>query len=301
MDVTLALGGGGVKGFAHIGVIKALEKHGFRIRAIAGTSAGGLMGSVYAAGLRVELIESRLAGLDQGKLYNRLPGDGPSLLGVGGVVRILEELLGNCTFSQLRFPFAVTAVDLDHGEEVIIDQGRVIDAVLATIAVPGIFPPRAWDGRMLVDGGILDPVPVNLARKLAPGLPVVAVVLSPALTEWSGKRPPPRLLSSLPLLNRLYQLRLAQSFNIFLRSVDMAGCMLTELRLEKEQPEVLIRPPVGVIGLVDRVDIPELIRIGEQAAEEALPALRKATDWRHRLSYRLPWLSDFLRTPHHDA
>ncbi len=298
MDISLALGGGGVKGFAHIGVVRALEEHGFRIRAIAGTSAGGLMGSVYAAGFSTEAIEDRLLKVDQGKLYHRLPGDGPSLFGVGGVLRILEEMLGDCTFDQLRIPFAVTAVDLDHGEEVIIDQGRVVDAVLATIAVPGIFPPRMRDGHMLVDGGILNPVPVALARRLAPGLPVVAVVLSPALSEWDVKRSRPRLLNSLPLLNRLYEHRLAQSMNIFLRSVDIAGCLLTDLRLQIDQPEVIIRPPVSTFGLMDRVEIPELIGIGEAASQAALPTLRKVTGWKHRLTYRLPWLSDFLRSGH---
>ncbi len=295
MDISLALGGGGVKGFAHVGVVRALEMQGFRIRAIAGTSAGGLMGSVYAAGFSTVEMENRLLQVDQGKLFFRLPGDGPSLFGVGGVLRILEQALGDCTFDQLRFPFAVTAVDLDHGKEVILDQGRVVDAVLATIAVPGIFPPRNHDGRMLVDGGILNPVPVSLARRLAPGMPVVAVVLSPAMSEWDGRQTRPRLLNSLPLLNRLYEHRLAQSINIFFRSVDIAGCLLTELRLQIEQPEVIIRPPVSPIGLMDRVDIAELIRIGEAAATAALPELRRVTDWKHRLSYRLPWLSDFLK------
>ncbi len=301
MDITLALGGGGVKGFTHLGVFKTLLKHGYRVRAIAGTSAGGLMGSAFATGLDIQMLEERLIGLDQSKLYHRLPGDGPSLLGLGGVIRLLEEFLGERTFEQLPIPFAVTAVDLDRGEPVVLDRGRVIDAILATIAVPGIFPPRKWDGRTLVDGGILDPVPVLLARRLAPRMPVVAVVLSPALSEWNGRRPTPRLLSSLPFMNRIYQMRLAQSLSIFLRSVDIAGCMLTDLRLQLDQPDVVIRPPVGEIGLVDRVDIARLIEIGEEAAEAALPALKRAMDWRRRLSYRVPWLSDLLRPGRDDA
>ncbi len=296
MDITVALGGGGMKGFAHIGVLRALERGNFKIRAIAGTSAGGLMSCAYCAGYSLDEIQGELEKMDQGKLYNRLPGDGPSLLGVGGILQMLKTFLGDRTFDQLTLPFAVTAVDLNSGQEIILDHGPVLDAILATIAVPGIFPPRPWNGGMLVDGGVLDPVPVLLARRLAPGMPVVAVVLSPSVREWDGKIAAPRLLSSLPLLNRLYEMRLAQSFNIFLRSVDVAGCMLTDMRLRHDRPEVVIRPDVGAIGLLDRADVAEVVRVGEQAAEAALPRLNQVVDWKHRLSYKLSWLSDFLRT-----
>jgi NTE family protein len=295
MDISLALGGGGVKGFAHIGVIRALEQNGFRIRAIAGTSAGGMIGSAYAAGYSTQAIEERLLLVDQGKLYHRLPGDGPSLFGLGGVVKVLEEVLSGCTFDQLKIPFAVTAVDLDRGEEVTLDQGPVLEAVLATIAVPGISPPRLRDGRMLVDGGILNPVPVSLARSLAPGAPVAAVVLSPALSSWAEKPARPRLLGSLPLLNRLMEHRLAQSVSIFFRSMDVAGCLLTDLRLKIDKPDVILRPPVAPYGLMDRVDIRELIRTGEEAVQQALPDLQRLSDWRRQLAYRLQRLSDFSR------
>jgi NTE family protein len=300
MDITLALGGGGVKGYAHIGVLRALERGKFNIRAIAGTSAGGLMGSAYCAGFSLDEIQDRLVKVDQAKLYNRLPGDGPSLLGVGGILETLKAFLGDRTFDQLTIPFAVTAVDLNSGQEIILDSGRVLDAILATIAVPGIFPPRASDGRLLVDGGVLDPVPVLLARKLAPGMPVVAVVLSPPIREWDGKIPAPRLLSSLPLLNRLYEMRLAQSLNIFLRSVDVAGCLLTDMRLKRDRPEVIIRPAIGAYGLLDRVDIAKVIQLGDEAGTSALPSLIRVFDWKYKLAQKLPWLSDFLRMEAYD-
>jgi NTE family protein len=94
MDVTLALGGGGVKGYAHIGVLRALDAKGIKIRAIAGTSIGGLMGAIYAAGVQLENAQERLKLLDQSKLYSRMPGDGPSLLGMGGVVEALQRYSG---------------------------------------------------------------------------------------------------------------------------------------------------------------------------------------------------------------
>lgn len=301
VDITLALGGGGVKGYAHIGVIKVLEQAGFRIRAVAGTSAGGMVGAIYAAGYSPGEIEKHLAVMDQRYLYRRDRGDGPSLLGLSGAIQELAKLLGEKTFEDTRIPFACTAVDLDSGTQVDLNHGPLLDAVIATIALPGIFPPKMWNGHLLVDGGIFDPVPVSLARRLAPNVPVVAVALSPPLSSWANHQRAPRLLSSLPLLSRLNQMRLAQSFNLFLRSIDLAGCYLTDLRLKVEHPEVVIRPQVAPIGFLDKIDPFEVIKIGEKAATEALPRLKRLNGWRFRLSSRLPWLGDFFNMPTYDA
>jgi len=297
MEITLALGGGGAKGNAHIGVLRLLDQEGFRIRAIAGTSAGGLWGSFYAAGYSPDEIEAGLSQVDPDTIYNRSSGDGPAMMGLSGVRDILQEKLGKLTFDQLRIPFAVTAVDIDLAEQVILREGSVVDAVLATIAVPGVFPPKHINGRMLVDGGVLDPVPVALARQLAPGLPVVAVVLSPMMDQWNGPVKP-RLFESLPFLSQyLARLRIAQAFNIFVRSVDIGGVMMTELRLQIEKPDVIIRPDVPQIGLMDRVDVYEVARLGERAAQAALPDLRRAVSWRSRLSRRLATPKFTLRFP----
>jgi NTE family protein len=310
MDISLALGGGGVKGFAHIGVLRVLEQEGFRIRAVAGTSAGGMIGALYAAGYGSDETVERLGGMERGRLYSRLPGDGPALLGMAGVAETLADMLGERTFEDLSIPLAVTAVDLEKGLPVALCRGRLLDAVLATSAVPGVFPPRELDGRLLVDGGVLDPVPVALARSLAPGMPVVAVVLSPSM-GWEGEqeacedggqhRPAgepgflpgmPRLLSALPIYRIAGRLRLAQAFNIFLRSIDVAGILLTDLRLEIEKPEVVVRPSVHSIGLLDQVNVSELSHLGEVAMLDALPVLRRAMSWPARLARRVSRLGD---------
>lgn len=313
MEITLALGGGGIKGFAHVGVLRFLEREGFQVRAIAGTSAGGLVGALYACGYTSREIANRLTSVDQSRLFHRLPGDGPSLMGLGGVTEVLREMLGDRTFEELCIPLVVTAVDLERGAPVTLCRGRLMDALLATCAVPGIFPPKEMDGRFLVDGGVLNPVPVALARSLSPRLPVVAVVLSPHLpsevsesqmvdpevagtvrTERAkvgfifpgGRR---RWLSgSFPLLYQLAgRLRLAQAFNIFLRSVDIGAMLLTELRLDIEKPDVIIRPRVHQVGLLDPVDVEEMIRLGEESAVEQADALRQAVSWPARLARRV--------------
>jgi NTE family protein len=293
MNITLALSGGGVKGFAHIGALRVLEREGFQIRALAGTSAGGLIGALYAAGYSPDQMEARLRDIDQGSLFSRMHGDGPALFGFGGVTAILSELLGEHRFEDARIPLAVTATNLTSGMPVVIKQGRLVEAVLATSAVPGVFPAREFGDHLLVDGGVLNPVPVAEARALFPNAPVVAVVLSPPLgwrldTKDDIATSIPQLMTNLPLVYRLAgRLRLAQAFNLFLQSMDLTGLMLLDKQLQLEKPEVIIRPKLGQIGLVDHVDVRGVIKAGEQAAEEALIEIHNVLGWRYKLSQRI--------------
>jgi len=285
MDITLALGGGGAKGNSHIGVIRRLEKEGFRIRAVAGTSFGGLVAALYALGHAADELEEMFASLDQTQLYGHVPNDGPSLIGVAGITRFLEETVGDRTFDDLKLPCVLTAVDLKSGNEVILSKGRLIDAILATIALPGIFPARYVDGLELVDGGTLDPVPVAPARMLAPRLPVVAVVLNipmgipaqpwniiPFRRYWAGV-----ILSRL-----LSKMRYASVWDVFSRSLDITTRAVTQYRLEMDRPDVIIRPDVLEIDTLDLVDVHAVVKKGEEAVEAALPQLKKLFAWRTR-------------------
>jgi NTE family protein len=283
MDITLALGGGGAKGNSHIGVIRRLEKEGFRIRAVAGTSFGGIVAALYAFGKTPDQIEELFSTVDQSRLYGHASGDGPSLLGLAGATKLFDEVFGATTFDDLSLPCALTGVDLKSAREVILTEGLVRDALLATIALPGIFPPRRILDWELVDGGTLDPVPVSVARALAPNLPVVAVVLTSPIGE-----PAKTFEMSIPYLpgaivRRITRLRPAQAFDIFLQALDIGNRMMTELRLEKDDPEIVIRPAVSHIQLLDKVDVAEVALLGEQAVEAALPDLRRVTAWPARL------------------
>jgi NTE family protein len=302
-EISLALGGGGVKGNAHVGVLRILEREGYKIRAIAGTSAGGLWGALYAYGYSLDEIQRRFSQLDPMTLYSRQPEDGPALLGLSGIQSLLEASLGDCVFESLQFPFAVTAVDLNTAEFVVLKSGKVADAVLATIAVPGVFPTVDLDGKTLIDGGVLSPVPVEVARSLAPSLPVVAAVLSPPLDDWSGINKP-FLLNSVPILSEyLSRLRVTKALNIFMRSMQISGAMLRELLLQFERPDVIIRPAVPNIGLLEQVDVNEFARLGEIATERVLPELMRAVSFQARIvrmlrgrikkPIRLPYSSDF--------
>ena len=288
MDITLALGGGGAKGNSHIGVLRRLEKEGFRIRSVAGTSYGGLVAVLYAIGNSPHEIQAAFEAVDQSHLYGRDALDGPSLLGLSGVRKMLDQLLGEKTFDDLHIPCAVTAVDINAGSEVVISSGRLKDAVLATIALPGIFPTQHLDKWDLTDGGVLNPVPGSVARMLSPDLPVVAVVLNDPMDR--PVRPytiPVPSIFPHTIADRLGRMSLAQSLDIFLRAVDVSSRALAFYRLEFEKPDVIIRPDVHDFGLLDKVVITDLAQLGEQAVEEVLPQLKKAVSWQARLGKKI--------------
>jgi len=284
MDITLALGGGGAKGHAHIGVIRQLEKEGFRVRGVAGTSFGGLVAVFYGLGYSADKIEELFASADQTQFYGHAPDDGRSLVGLAGITHILQETIGDRTFDDLKLPCALTAADLRSGNEVILSKGRLVDAILATIAIPGIFPPRQIDGLELVDGGTLDPVPVTPARMLAPKLPVVAVILNvpmgaptqawniPIRKDWAWS-------ILYPLLSKM---RYVSVWDVFTRSLDITARAMTQYRLEVDRPEVIIRPQVLHIDTLDIVDVHEVASLGAEAVEAALPQLRGLFTFRNR-------------------
>lgn len=289
MDISIALGGGGVRGIAHLGVLRALEKHDFKVRAIAGTSAGGLVGAVYAAGFSTEEIENAFNELDQNRSFERSSDAQPSLLGLSFVANKLSALIGERTFEDLEIPFAATAVSLHSGKEIILKKGRVLDAVLATIAIPGVFPSQEIGGQVLVDGGVLDPVPVQVARWMRPDLPVVAVVLNKtpegySLDEEVLQFPIPGPTS---IIDRLMKLRPVQAFRIFARAIEVSSQHLTELTMQIYQPEVIISPLVGHIGVLQNIDSKEMIQAGIDATEETMSQIKAETRWDKKLHRRV--------------
>lgn len=283
MNISLALGGGGAKGNSHIGVIRCLEKEGFTIQAVAGTSFGGIVAVFFAAGYSATEIEGLFAEVDQKSMYGYTPEQGPSLLGLAGAAKWFSEIFGERTFADLKLPCAVTSVDLKSGREIILSEGRIVDALLATIAVPGALPHVTMGELELVDGGVLNPVPVSVARSLAPKLPVVAVVLTeplgmPART-WSV---PVSNLIPRAIIDRLSRLSFAQAFDIFIRSLDIVDRALAEYRLMVDKPEIIVRPEVAHLDIFSQVDVHAVAQIGEQAMEQVLPELKNYFSWQKR-------------------
>ncbi len=163
--VGLALGGGSARGLAHIGVLKALQELDIKISLVAGTSAGSIIGALYAAGYSADEI----AGLARGTSWRDLTHlvvPRISLVGHQRMERRLDELLRGQDFSQLDRPFAAVTTDLYSAEPVVLSEGNVARAVTASCSVPGIFPPVELDDKLLVDGGLVENVPVMTVRKM---------------------------------------------------------------------------------------------------------------------------------------
>ncbi len=166
--IGYALGGGAARGLSHIGVLKALEKHSIFPGIITGTSIGALIGALYAGGITIGDIEQLALRLDLKRLVlladMTLPLSG--LIGGKRVISLLKSILGDLTFSQLKYDFACVATDIKTGEQVILREGSLIEAVRASISLPGIFTPVRIKERYLVDGGLVNEVPVSVCREM---------------------------------------------------------------------------------------------------------------------------------------
>ncbi|HXV13900.1 MAG TPA: patatin-like phospholipase family protein [Candidatus Krumholzibacteria bacterium] len=261
--IGLVLGSGGARGYAHIGVLRAIEKRGLEVTAIAGCSMGGIIGALHAAGYSSQRIHEMWKTLDPLKLIDRSTMGG--LIGGRGITRHLEQYLPR-TFEELKIPVAVTSVDVQRGKLVVLRSGDLPRALRATSAVAGVFAPEPHEGRILVDGGILNGLPVDVIRTLTRA-PVVAVDTTPpadreiAFTDdrstWEKVRHPIR---GRPLV-----------FEMLMKAIEIPQAPLTSIRLSLNPPEVLIRPALEPdLKLEDYRRLDEAVEAGFVAAEAKL-------------------------------
>ncbi|MEG1933690.1 MAG: patatin-like phospholipase family protein [Kiritimatiellia bacterium] len=260
--VGLVLGSGGARGWAHIGVIKALHAMGFKPDVIAGSSIGALIGAIYASGA-MEAFVKEVEAFDFPKLAKlfaevRFPRAG--LLSGKPILKWLakKSLLGNKTFDDLEIPFAVIATDLFKEESVVLRSGSLIDAVRASIAIPGIFDPVMCNQRILVDGGLSDPIPVSVARQL--GADIVIAVDINVQQKLLDPQQVPTIFMTLLQTSRIFENQ------------------MTRLTLAHYPADILIKPDIGHIQSLDFYGGKEAIRKGELAVEQIRPQLLKALE-----------------------
>ncbi|HAM88952.1 TPA: hypothetical protein DDY55_00475 [Candidatus Falkowbacteria bacterium] len=166
--IGLVLGGGGARGIAHIGVLKVLLRENIRFDLLCGCSMGALVGSCYATGMSIEKIEETVLNLRKRDFIKWLNISRPtsSLIKGEKVFEFIHSLIGDKEFTDTILPFSVMATDLENGREVILKNGPMATAVQASISVPGIFPPVSKDGKFLIDGGVVNPTPIDTAEKM---------------------------------------------------------------------------------------------------------------------------------------
>lgn len=280
--VALALGAGGAKGLAHIGVIEEIEAAGYEVVAIAGTSMGALIGGIYAMG-KLDVYRdwvSALAKLDVLRLLD-WTFTGGGLIKGEKIIGTLRELIGDVHIEDLPLNFTAVATDLDREREVWISRGSLFDAIRASIAIPTIFRPHRIDGRLLVDGALLNPVPVTpLIREPADYMFAVSVD-GPAesatpeeavahddeshrsrLGEWLGKL--------LPVGNGAPREVVPGALDLLNQSMDLMQANLSRLRLAAYAPDLLIQMPRNVSTAFEFYRARELIELGRAHARQAL-------------------------------
>ncbi|GAB4432798.1 MAG: patatin-like phospholipase family protein [Chloroflexi bacterium OHK40] len=267
----LALGGGGGKGAAHVGVLQVLEELDVPIDVIAGTSAGGAVAVMYAAGIDFATMREVFRTMS----LRRIALPDPTRTGLIGQRRreeILRALFGTRTFADLRIPCAVTATDLVSGKLVVIREGPLVDAVLATTAVPCILPPLVRGNELLADGGILNNLPVDVAQSLG-AQRVVAVELNDAVASFS--------LLSPPATNPLARLMVApQQLAVANRALSLLINHATALHLQANPPDLLLSPPVVDIPTLDLSNPEKGQQVGMETARAATDALLALRSWR---------------------
>lgn len=262
----VALGGGGARGLAHIGVLKVLEEAGIRIDLAAGSSIGGVVAAAYAAGKTpAEMQALAYQYADRRALFGLLD---PAPLNAGFLQgkRIRDLFNGfmgpGLTFADTRFPVALTATDLPRGAPVVVRDGSLIDALMATSALPGLWPPVAINGCQLADGGLTNNIPVDVLRQMGADV-VLAVRVAPCFPRQDGA------ILDVPLLPAFG--------DRFYHSILILSDALTSYQLEKNPPDVLLTPDIPDCVWLLGFDQPEAaIRAGEEAARKALPAIQKA-------------------------
>jgi len=263
--IGLALGGGAARGLAHIGVLQVLQREGIPIDFIAGTSAGAIIGAAYACCMDVERLTRDALDANWKKMR---PLIDPSLSKSGFIKgKKIRDLIatyvgGDVDFSELKIPFACVATDIDTGEEIIFNSGPVMDALRATISLPGIFTVVKHGDRYVVDGGLTTPVPVEVVRKMGAEV-IIAVNVNPGVAGRVGK---------------VYRQRIEAHKVPSLIQVMMQSLYITAFAVAKhalENADIVIAPDVEHVGGADFNHAPELIAHGREATEKALPEIKK--------------------------
>lgn len=282
-NIALVLSSGGARGCAHIGAIKILREHGFRITSVAGTSMGALVGGIYATG-HMDQFENWISTMDI-KQVLRLTDFSLSRKGfVKGtkVIETLKELIPERNIEDLEIPFCAVATDIINGSEVVLTKGHLYDAIRASISIPTVFQPFKIDGRYCVDGGLMNPVPVNRIKRHKGDMLVVVDVNSPIPSEKKKKKKP-ELFSGSKYSEQIKKLtekieRLIPSkdedaigiFNLSNRSISLMIRKISDLTLENVKPDLLISISRDSFGTYDFYKAGEIIQTGEEATLKAL-------------------------------
>jgi len=286
-QISLVLGSGGARGYAHIGVIEALLEHGYEIKSISGSSMGALIGALYACGKLQAYKEWVLALdlLDVARLID-FSFTGTGIIQGDKVFRVIEEMIGDVMIEDLSIPFTAVATDLIKQKEVWIQKGRLVDAIRASIAIPTVFTPKKIGERYLIDGGVLNPLPI--APTVSDDTDItIAVNLSAKVTKDYKIHIPKREREKESGMQEIF-FEMAQKaeqlfskekkstfdemgmFDIMGRTIDIMQNAILECKMAGYAPDIIIGIPNDACGFYEFNRAYEMIELGSIIAKEYL-------------------------------
>ncbi|MCE5286925.1 MAG: patatin-like phospholipase family protein [Pelosinus sp.] len=254
--IGLALGSGGLRGLAHIGVLKVLERENITIDYMAGCSMGSLIGGLYSSGQTIENM-IKLARHLRPRFWLDFVMPKMGVVAGDRIYETIKLLTQQKTFAELNIPLSIVATDIKQGKEIIFTEGSLAMAVRASISVPGIFIPFQYEDMLLVDGAVVNPTPMDIVRSMGADI-VIAVDLAHASTVS----------------------KVSNMFDVIIQSIDIMEQQL--LKHREHHCDILIRPAVGHISPSAFDALDECVALGEKAAEAALPELKALLATRER-------------------
>jgi len=288
--VSLVLGSGGARGLAHIGIIEAIEQAGYEVRSIAGTSMGALVGGIYAAG-RLDVYTRWVTALSRIDVIRLLDFayDRKGLFKGEKIINLLKDLIGDHEITRLPISFTAVATDLKTQKEVWFNRGPLFDAIRASISVPTIFTPYEYQGMQLVDGALVNPIPIAPTLHDQTDVTVAVNLNGPPDPRLEGPAPEPEAEPPFRFYHRriaefietLYQRREQRDpgdiglIDVAARSMDAMQTVIARFRLASYLPDVYLEIPGNVCAFHEFHRARELIEIGRTRAAEALERLPK--------------------------
>jgi len=265
--IGLALGSGGARGFAHIGVLKVLEKNKIPIDMIAGTSMGALIGAFYSNEPNSKKLEKDTLSEEWKKLFDYTFSRSGLMKG-NKIEEFLEKKLDGISFKELKIPLFVTAFDIDNNQEVIFHKGNVAKAVRASISIPGLFFPVENKKRILVDGGVIDPIPSEILRKNG-----ADIIIAVNVNAIKHKKP----ITKIEAINEKRYKKIPSALRSTSRSIRVMSSEVCEADLYNNKADFIIDINLEDIDTLDFSKIKEAIKKGETEARKCLRNLNKIT------------------------
>lgn len=286
-SVSLVLSSGGARGIAHIGVIEELERQGFEIKSIVGSSIGALVGGIYASG-NLKVYRDWMCNLDKKAVFNlvdfTLSTNG--LVKGNKVIKELKKIVPDLNIEDLPISYTAVATDIKHKKEVVFEEGSLYEAIRASISIPTVFKPYMFDGKVLIDGGVLNPIPINRVKRSNNDLLIAVDVNSPILSEkqvadkkLSTKEEVElnyfsflmkkgfQFLPKLPAKQLNYYSLLSQTASLMIQQISA-------MSIEMYKPDILIKIPMNSYGPFHFYKSEEIITAGELATRSALLEFR---------------------------